>query len=215
MTLQRTKKHDLYHQALNDKKLMPVVAYGSAGTGKTYGAVERAVAWLNEGRKNQVLLCRPNVSFADTNGFLPGNEREKLAPWIRPFQQNFVEHGIGLRHQLDLEGNGRIQYQMLEHVQGATWDNCLIILDEVQNVTFEQLRVLTSRTGEYSKLVMCGDIAQTSPKFANSGLAEFVKMVEYLDLPVHTIHFTADDILRSATCKMFICAFERWEAMQK
>lgn len=212
--LTKTKKHDLYWQALNDKKRMPVVAYGSAGTGKTYGAVERAVAWLEEGRKNQVILCRPNVSFADTNGFLPGTEREKLEPWIRPLQQNFVQHGVGIRHQDDLEKNGRLQYHMLEHIQGITWDNCLIIVDECQNMTFEQLKVLTTRTGEYSKLVMCGDIAQTSPKFANSGLAEFIKMVEYFDAPVHTIHFTVDDVMRSETCKLFIDMYERWEALK-
>lgn len=212
MHLQPTKKHEAYRLALFDKKLMPTIGYGSAGTGKTFGAVERAVAWLEDGRKNQVILCRPNVSFADTNGFLPGNEREKLEPWIRPLQQNFVQHGVGMRHQLDLEGNGRLQYHMLEHIQGMTWDNCLIIVDEIQNMTFEQIKVLVTRTGEYSKLVMCGDIAQTSPKFANSGLKEFIDMVERYDLPVHTIHFTQEDVMRSPTCKMFIAAFEKWEA---
>lgn len=212
--LKPTKRHELYEMALFDKKMMPTVGYGSAGCGKTYLAVKRAVAWLNEGRRNQVILCRPNVSFADTNGFLPGTEREKLAPWIRPLQQNFEQHGVGIRHQLDLEGNGRIQYHMLEHVQGLTWDNCLIIVDEVQNTTFEQIKVLTTRTGEYSKLILCGDVAQTSPKFANSGLAEFIKMVEHFDLPVHTIHFTADDVMRSPTCKMFIESYEAWEVMK-
>jgi len=210
--LKPTKKHELYRQALFDKKLMPTIAYGSAGTGKTYGAIERAVAWLEEGRKNQVILCRPNVSFADTNGFLPGTEREKLEPWIRPLQQNFVQHGVGIRYQLDLEHNHRLQYHMLEHIQGSTWDNCLIVVDEVQNTTFEQLKVLVTRAGEYSKLVLCGDIAQTSPKFANSGLKEFIEMVEAFDLPVHTIHFTMEDVMRSPTCKMFIKAFEDWEA---
>lgn len=209
--LKPTKTHELYHHALFDKKNMPVVAYGSAGAGKTYQAVERAVAWLDEGRKNQVIMCRPNVSFADTNGFLPGDEREKLAPWIRPLQQNFVAHGVGIRHQEDYERNGRLQYRMLEHIQGMTWDNSLIMVDEVQNMTIEQIRVLVTRVGEYSKLVLCGDIAQTSPKFSNSGLAEFIKMVEFYDLPVHTIHFTADDIMRSETCKIFIKAFEAWE----
>lgn len=214
MKLQETDKHRLYDLALRDKKNMPVVAYGSAGTSKTYRAVGRAIEWLEEGRANKVIMCRPNVSFADTNGFLPGDEREKLAPWIRPLQHCFNEQGIGIRYQEDLEKNRRLNYHMLEHVQGMTWDNSLVIVDECQNTTFEQLRVLVTRLGSYSKLVMCGDIAQTSPKFANSGLAEFVKMVEYLDLPVHTIHFTAEDILRSATCKMFITAFEKWEALK-
>lgn len=209
--LKPTKAHELYDLCLRDKKNFPVIGYGSAGTGKTYGAIGRAVQWLDEGRKNQVILARPNVSFADTNGYLPGDEREKLAPWIRPLQQNFIQHGVGIRHQEDLEKNRRIQYYMLEHIQGLTWDNSLVIVDECQNMSFEQIRVLVTRIGEYSKLVLCGDIAQTSPKFHNSGLAEFIKMVERYDLPVHTIHFTADDILRSQTCKMFIEAFEQWD----
>lgn len=212
MELKPTKKHELYDVALHDRKNMPVVAYGSAGTGKTYGAVGRAVEWLDGVRKSQVILARPNVSFANTNGFLPGGEREKLLPWIRPLQQNFIAHGVGIAHQEDLEKNRRIQYYMLEHIQGLTWDNALVIVDECQNMTFEQIKVLVTRMGMYSKLVLCGDVAQTSPLFRNSGLEQFINMVEKLDLPVHTIHFTRDDVLRSEQCKMFIGAFEDWEA---
>jgi phosphate starvation-inducible PhoH-like protein len=210
--LKPTDAHKAYDIALADSSNMPVVAFGSAGTGKTYGAIGRAVEWLQAGRKNQVILSRPNVSFADTNGFLPGTEREKLAPWIRPLQQNFIAHGVGISHQDDYEKNRRLQYYMLEHIQGLTFDNALVIVDECQNMTFEQIRVLVSRMGNYSKLVLCGDIAQTSPKFADSGLKEFIDMVYELDLPVHTIGFTVDDILRSKTCKMFVKAFEDWEA---
>lgn len=211
MKLQPTKQHQLYDLALHDRKNMPVIAVGSAGTGKTYGAIGRAVEWL-ETPKSQVILARPNVSFADTNGFLPGDEREKLAPWIRPLQQNFNAHGVGVRHQDDLEKNKRLQYYMLEHIQGLTFDNAMVIIDEAQNMSFEQIKVLVTRMGEHSKLVLCGDVAQTSPHFKGSGLAEFIKMVEAYNLPVHTVHFTVADVLRSETCKMFIGAFERWEA---
>lgn len=214
MALQPTKRHELYEVALHDRKNMPVIAYGSAGTGKTYGAIGRAVEWLDGVRKSQVILARPNVSFAATNGYLPGGEREKLLPWIRPLQQNFIAHGVGIAHQEDLEKNRRIQYYMLEHIQGLTWDNALVIVDECQNMSFEQIKVLVTRMGMYSKLILCGDVAQTSPMFKNSGLAEFISMVERLDLPVHTIHFTRDDVLRSEQCKMFIGAFEDWEAQK-
>lgn len=211
MELQPTKKHQLYEHALRDRGMMPTIAYGSAGTGKTYGAIGLAVEWLEGRKKSQVILARPNVSFAQTNGFLPGGEREKLLPWIRPLQQNFISHGVGIAHQDDLEKNRRIQYYMLEHIQGLTWDNALVIVDECQNMSFEQIKVLVSRMGKYSKLVLCGDIAQTSPLFKNSGLKEFIDMVETLDLPVHTIHFTREDVLRSEQVKMFIGAFEDWE----
>ncbi len=78
-------------------------------------------------------------------------------------------------------------------------------------MTFSQLRGFLTRTGKWSKLVICGDIAQTSPKFANSGLGELLKMVEYFDMSVHTINFTRHDILRGEQCKQWITAFEDWD----
>lgn len=209
--LKPTKTHEQYEHALYDRSNMPVVAFGVAGSGKTYGATGRAVEWLKGGNKSRVVFCRPNVSFADTNGYLPGSEREKLGPWIRPIQQNLSAHGYNQGMQESAENNGNLVYTMLEHVQGLTFDNTLVIVDEVQNTTFEQLKVLVTRMGEHSKLVLCGDIAQTSPKFRNSGLKRFIDMVYKYDLPVHTIEFKADDIMRSETCKMFILAFEKEE----
>ena len=107
--------------------------------------------------------------------------------------------------------NGRLTYMPLEFIQGLTFDNTFIILDEVQNMTFEQLKVFLTRIGKWSKVVLCGDIAQVSPKFRGSGLAELIDMVDELELPVHTVEFTSDDILRSDVCKQFIVAFDKWE----
>lgn len=203
--------HKTYDLALRDHDLLPVIAYGSAGTGKTYGACKAAVEWLEKGRKQKIVVIRPNVSFADKNGFLPGTEREKMEPWIRPVSNHFREFGLSTSYQENLEKNGTIQYLPLEHIQGLTFDNAFVILDECQNMTFEQLKGFITRTGKWTKVVLCGDIAQVSPKFQNSGLAEFLEMIEHFDLPVHTIEFTRDDILRSKLCKQFIVAFENWE----
>lgn len=205
-----TQKHKLYDLVLNDRELMPVLAYGCAGTGKTYGAVKRAVKWL-EDKNNMVIVTRPNVSFAEKNGFLPGTEREKMGPWIRPVEQLFQKFGLNAKYLETLEKYGRLQYLPLEYVQGLTFDNALIIVDEVQNMSFDQLKVFLTRTGEHSKVVMCGDIAQISPKFHGSGLHGFIKMCETLDLPVHMIEFTAEDIVRSEQCKQWILAFDKWE----
>lgn len=207
-----TKKHDLYNLALHDKDMKPVIAYGSAGTGKTYTACEAASAWLNNSNKSKVLVTRPNVSFAQGNGYLPGTEREKMEPWVRPIQHNLMQIGLSKSHLENLERNGRLTYMPLEFIQGLTFDNTFIILDECQNMTSEQLRVFLTRTGKYSKVVLCGDVAQTSPKFKNSGLEELIQMVDLYDLPVHTINFTADDIIRSGQCKMWIESYERWDS---
>ena len=205
-----TKNHKLYDLALRDKALMPVIAYGAAGVGKTYGAVGAGVEWLEDKRK-KMLVTRPNVSFAKESGFLPGTEREKIDPWVRPIQQNFEAHGINKSYQENLEKQGRLTYMPLEFIQGLTFNDTFIIVDECQNMTFQQLKVFLTRTGKYSKVVLCGDIAQISPKFRDSGLAELIQMIDYCNLSVHTIEFGYDDIMRSEQCKLWIKAFDEWE----
>ena len=209
-----TENHKLYYQALRDKKMYPTVAYGVAGSGKTYGAVAAAYEALVNKRVEKIICTRPNVSFADKNGFLPGTEREKMDPWVRPILQHLSV--FANKQFLDqLENHGKLQFYPLEYIQGMTFDNAYIIVDEVQNMSFEQLKVFLTRTGKYSKVVMCGDVAQVSPKFAHSGLSEFIRMVEKLDLPVHRIEFGPDDIVRSETCKQFILAFDKWDQIKE
>lgn len=206
-----TKKHELYDLVLRDKALMPVIAYGSAGVGKTYGAVGAAIEWLAKGKKQKVLVTRPNISFAKESGFLPGTEREKIDPWVRPIQQNFAAHGVDQKKQDVWEKYNNLTYMPLEFIQGLTFDNTFIIVDECQNMTFQQLKVFLTRTGKWSKVVLCGDVAQISPKFQGSGLAELLEMIDYCNMSVHTIEFGKDDILRSDQCKAWIEAFEAWE----
>lgn len=208
-----TKTHELYDHALRDKKLLPVIAIGSAGTGKTCGAVGLAVEWLSSKRK--VVVTRPNVSFADDLGYLPGTEREKMEPWIRPILQNFAYHGINRGVADGLEKAGNLTFLPLSYVQGLTFDNTLVVVDECQNMTMQQLKVMLTRVGKWSKIVLCGDVAQTSPHFKNSGLGELIRMVDQYSLPVHVIHFISDDIVRSEQCKQWICAFEAWETGQE
>lgn len=203
--------HKAYELALRDRDLLPVIGYGTAGTGKTYGACAAAVEWLAKDKRKRFLGIRPNVSFADKNGYLPGTEREKMEPWIRPIMQNLQLNGLNAGEQACMEKHGRIQYMPLEHIQGLTFDDTFILVDEVQNMNFQHLKGLLTRVGKYSKLVLCGDIAQVSPKFQGSGLKELLEMIDYYDLPVHTVEFTSDDILRSDTCKQFIIAFDKWE----
>jgi phosphate starvation-inducible PhoH-like protein len=206
-----TKKHDLYDIALRDKDLMPVIAYGSAGVGKTYGAVGAAIEWLSKDKRKKMLVTRPNVSFAKESGFLPGTEREKMEPWIRPIQQNFIAQGADKGKQECWEKHGNLVYMPLEFIQGLTFDDTFIIVDECQNMSFQQLKVFLTRTGKYSKVVLCGDVAQVSPTFKDSGLAELILMIKHFNLSVHTVEFGHEDILRSDQCKAWIEAFDSWD----
>lgn len=125
-----TKTHKLYELALRDKARSPVLAYGCAGTGKTFGAVGAALEWLDGDKRKKVLVTRPNVSFAKEGGYLPGTEREKIDPWVRPIQQNLLAQGCNKGVQESLEKHGRLQYMSLEFIQGMTFDDTFIIVDE-------------------------------------------------------------------------------------
>ena len=207
--------HTAYELALRDKHMMPVIGYGTAGTGKTYGACQAAVEWLSKDKRKKFLGVRPNVSFAEKSGFLPGTEREKMEPWIRPIMQNLAANGLSYNQQECMEKNHAIQYLPLEHIQGMTFDDTFIVLDECQNMTFAQIKGFMSRIGKYSKVVLCGDVNQVSPMFKNSGLAEYLDMIAYFDMNVHTIEFTRDDVKRGGICKSQIIAFEDWELVKQ
>ena len=104
-----------------------------------------------------------------------------------------------------------VHFMTTSFIRGITLRDAVIIIDECQNMSFQQLKVFLTRTGKYSKVVLCGDVAQVSPSFRDSGLAELIQMIEYFNLDVHTIEFGADDILRSDQCKAWIEAFEGWD----
>lgn len=214
-TLKLTETHRLYNLALYDHDRLPVIAYGSAGTGKTFSAVKAAIKLLNEDRFNHIVVTRPNVSFAEKSGHLPGTEREKMDPWVRPILHGLRELGYTPSQIETLEKYGELQFYPLEFIQGMTFHNSFIIVDEVQNMDFQQLKVFLTRQGRGSKVVLCGDIEQISSKFHNSGLKELIDMVDYFDMRVHTIQFTRDDILRSQECKNWITSFEDWELVKE
>lgn len=205
-----TRQHKMLDLALHDKDNLPTVAYGSAGTGKTYMAIRAAVAAVESREKQQILLVRPNVSFADSLGFLPGSVAEKLAPWLVGIDRYLVEF-LGKGKLESWKNSGKIKYEALEHIQGQSFDNTFLVVDEVQLTSFQQIKVLLTRVGINTKIVLCGDVAQVSPKFRQSGLAEFLQMVDYLSLDVHSVEFTSKDIMRSEMCRKMIEGFDTWE----
>ena len=209
--MSKTDNHRLYGQYLHDRSLTPVVAIGSAGTGKTYGAVGAAVDWLEQSPARIFIGIRPNVAFADEIGFLPGTEDDKIGPWVRPMKQNFEKHGLGAAYLKLLEDKKRVQFHPLAFIQGLTFDNAFILIDEFQNMSLPQIKGVLTRVGQNSRVVMCGDIKQTSPLFKGSGVEKFLQLVEATGVRCHVVNFGPEDIVRSEQCKQWINAFEQFE----
>lgn len=209
--LKKTENHRLYGDYLHSQDHAPVIAIGSAGTGKTYGAAKAAIDWLEADPSHIFIGARPNVAFADEIGYLPGTEAEKIGPWVRPMRQNFEKHGMDSAYLSMLEQKKRVQFHPLAFIQGLTFDNAFILVDECQNMTYGQLKGVLTRTGQNSRVVLCGDIKQTSPLFEGSGLAELVELVSATGVKCNIVEFTLRDCMRSQQCKDWLRAFEKWE----
>lgn len=182
-----------------------VIIKGPAGTGKTFLAASVAAKELAERRIRRIILSRANVATGKSLGAFPGSVEEKMEPWLLPITDvlrmqlgnGFYEHAVK---------SGQIVIQPIETVRGRSFDNSIVLMDEAQQLTREELMAVTTRVGENSKLFLMGDRAQRDVK--TDGLGWLTTLVENHDLPVGIHEFTSDDIVRSGLCKSFVKAFE-------
>lgn len=207
-----TKNHTLYNHALYSRDKAPVLCIGSAGTGKTFGAIKAAMTQLEEKTIRRIVVIRPQESFAAKAGYLPGDEREKLDPWVRPVYECLYKLGYTKSQVEYMEKANILAYYDLGMIQGLTFDNTFVLIDECQNMSYDQIRGLLTREGQWSRTVMCGDVAQTSPMFKNSGLPRFLEMTHAMNAPCHVINMTREDVVRSEKCKQWIADFEDFDA---
>ncbi len=171
------------------------VAIGPAGTGKTYiSAMTMANLYL-KGGYNKIVLTRANVPTGRSLGFFPGTVEEKLAPWLAPIT-NVLKKAFQESHYNNLLSQKRIELQPLETIRGMSYENSLVMVDEAQNLNFEEIKAITTRLGEGSKLILSGDQSQSDVENGKS-LMRFVKMCRNNDIPIPVIEFSADDIVRS------------------
>ncbi|GGH84977.1 phosphate starvation-inducible PhoH-like protein [Pullulanibacillus pueri] len=156
--VQAMKKHDM------------VFGVGPAGTGKTYLAVVLAVTALKAGRIKRIVLTRPAVEAGESLGFLPGDLKEKVDPYLRPLY-DALHDVLGVEHTARLVERGTIEIAPLAYMRGRTLDEAYVILDEAQNTTNEQMKMFLTRLGFGSKMIITGDITQVDlPKGKTSGL---------------------------------------------
>lgn len=171
-----------------------VFASGAAGTGKTYLAIAKAVEALDSGAVRRIILSRPAVEAGESLGFLPGDMEEKLSPYLRPLYDALCDR-ISSKRLKALMAEGVIEIAPIAYMRGRTLNNAYIVIDEAQNCTYGQLKMLLTRLGWNSSMVVTGDPAQSDLLPGMSGLADVVEKLEALD-NVRSIRFTREDVVR-------------------
>ena len=204
----RTAGQTDYVNLLRRKEI--VFCCGPAGTGKTYLAVARAVeAFRTEGIKKLVLV-RPAVEAGESLGFLPGDLREKVNPYLRPLFDalaDMIQPEMLARYR----GDDRIEVIPLAYMRGRTLNNAYIILDEAQNTTVSQMKMFLTRMGEGSRIAVCGDTTQVDlPSHKKSGLADALVRLRSIG-EVGQIALTGDDIVRHDLVQKVVNAYEEPE----
>lgn len=187
-----------------------VFGIGPAGTGKTYLAMATAVAALNTGEINRVILVRPAVEAGEKLGFLPGDLVEKVNPYVRPLY-DALHDMIDFEQTSNLLQRGVIEVAPLAFMRGRTLNDCFVILDEAQNTTREQMKMFLTRLGTSSKAVITGDITQIDlPNGTRSGLIETVEILTDVE-GLKFVYFTDKDVIRHRLVQDIIKAYERAE----
>ena len=170
--LPRNTAQETYVEALLEKRM--VFAVGPAGTGKTLLAVLRAIKALREQEVTRIILTRPAVSVDEKHGFLPGDLNAKMEPWTRPIFDVFEEY-YGLIETKRMLEEGVIEIAPLGFMRGRTFKHAYVIADEMQNATPDQTKMLLTRIGEGSSMVLTGDLKQHDRGFDKNGLKDFLE----------------------------------------
>jgi phosphate starvation-inducible PhoH-like protein len=171
-----------------------VVAVGPAGTGKTFLAIAKAVEALEEGKATRIILSRPAVEAGESLGFLPGALEDKLAPYLRPLYDALSDR-LGGKRLKSLLAEGIIEIAPVAYMRGRTLNNAFIVIDEAQNCTYGQLKMLLTRLGWHSTMVMTGDPDQTDLLPGMSGLGQVADRLSTLD-DIAVIRLEDRDIVR-------------------
>lgn len=204
----RTKTQSTYIRALESTDL--VFGVGPAGTGKTYIAVAYAARCLERGEVEKIILSRPAVEAGERLGFLPGDMREKVDPYLRPLYDALYDVLAPEKVERDLE-LGVIEVAPLAFMRGRTLSNAFVILDEAQNTTAMQMKMFLTRLGENSKMVITGDPSQIDlPTGQQSGLKEAVGLLAGVE-GIDVIRFSGADVVRRDLVARIVAAYDAAE----
>ena len=205
----------IYPKTFNQKDYVDAITHydlvfgvGPAGTGKTYLAVAQAVADLKNNKVKKLILTRPVVEAGENLGFLPGDLKEKVDPYLVPLYDALYEM-LGAQTTLSLMEKGVIEIAPLAYMRGRTLENAFVILDEAQNTTKVQMKMFLTRLGFASKMVITGDPTQSDlPRGIPSGLNQVLKLLDHLD-DIKIITFDKLDVVRHPLVQRIL---ERYES---
>jgi phosphate starvation-inducible PhoH-like protein len=201
----RTAAQDSYIRALKRHEL--VFGVGPAGTGKTWLAVAYAAQLFERKEVDRIILSRPAVEAGERLGFLPGDLREKVDPYLRPIYDALYDLMDARTVERALQG-GEIEIAPLAFMRGRTLTNAVVILDEAQNTTTMQMKMFLTRLGENSRMIVTGDPTQVDlPNGQASGLAEACKLLDGVD-GIAQVKFTAEDVIRHELVARIVAAYE-------
>jgi len=207
----RTPAQDAYMRAMERAEL--VFGIGPAGTGKTYLAVAHAATLLERGDINRIILSRPAVEAGERLGFLPGDMKEKVDPYLRPLYDALYDM-MRPEHVERCITSGVIEVAPLAFMRGRTLANAVVILDEAQNTTSMQMKMFLTRLGENSKMIVTGDPSQIDlPRGEKSGLVEAVGLLEGIE-GVHISRFNDKDVVRHALVGRIVRAYDQASAQK-
>lgn len=201
----RSQQQAAYIKALKENEL--VLAEGPAGTGKTYLAVAFGVEMMMAGQMDRLILSRPAVEAGERLGFLPGDIREKIDPYLRPLY-DALHDMLPLEHVTKKIALGEIEVAPLAFMRGRTLSDSVIILDEAQNTTEVQMKMFLTRLGNNSRMIITGDLSQVDlPKGTPSGLQDALNTLQSVR-GISTVHFTERDVVRHPLVSRIVRAYE-------
>ena len=200
-TTPKNSSQEYYNSQLKHKNKKIVVATGPAGTGKTLFATEWGIRNFLLGVYEKLIFTRPSVSVDEDLGYLPGTLEDKMAPWIRPIY-DILHMFITPREVVTLMEDKLIEIAPLGYMRGRTFKNCWIVADEMQNSTIAQMKMLMTRLGENSRLIVTGDLDQYDRPTQDNGLEDFLdKFKGMRSSSITSIEFQKDDIQREEVVK--------------
>jgi phosphate starvation-inducible PhoH-like protein len=204
----------IYPKTINQKKYLEAIennalifGIGPAGTGKTYLAVLSALKKLKDNQIKRIILTRPAVEAGEKLGFLPGDLKEKIDPYLRPLYDAMYEI-LGVKQSTDFIEKGIIEIAPLAYMRGRTLENAYVILDEAQNTTINQMKLFLTRLGFGSKMIVTGDITQSDlPPQMLSGLVKAADILKDVD-DIKILYFDELDVVRHPLVQTIIKRFE-------